>query len=171
MPAHPLVPLDAEEFGRNLEVLRGSGRLAPSMRFAGVVLAEPPKADVLAWRPVTTFPAARARSSGTAPTAGRTTSSSTSWPGVEHFEHLPGVTPNFTLDEFHEAEEALKREPRVVEALAARGMTDLDLVLLDTWTFGAAVMPEQWRDRRSAGSTCGGGRPPAAALTPTRSAA
>ena len=61
MPAHPLVPLDAEEFGRNLEVLRGSGRLAPSMRFAGVVLAEPPKADVLAWRPGDDVPR-RARS-------------------------------------------------------------------------------------------------------------
>ncbi|WP_380173537.1 primary-amine oxidase [Kineococcus sp. DHX-1] len=149
MPAHPLVPLDAEEFGRNLEVLRGSGRLAPSMRFAGVVLAEPPKADVLAWRPGDDVPR-RARSIVWDRADGRTYDVLVDLVAgaVEHFEHLPGVTPNFTLDEFHEAEEALKREPRVVEALAARGMTDLDLVLLDTWTFGAAVMPEQWRDRR-----------------------
>ncbi len=122
MPAHPLVPLDAEEFGRNLEVLRGSGRLAPSMRFAGVVLAEPPKADVLAWRPGDDVPR-RARSIVWDRADGRTYDVLVDLVAgaVEHFEHLPGVTPNFTLDEFHEAEEALKREPRVVEALAARG--------------------------------------------------
>ncbi|MGI4894303.1 MAG: primary-amine oxidase, partial [Janthinobacterium lividum] len=58
------------------------------------------------------------------------------------------ITPNFTVDEFHEVEAALKAEPRVVAALAERGLTDLDLVLLDVWTYGSAVMPGQWRDRR-----------------------
>jgi primary-amine oxidase len=36
----------------------------------------------------------------------------------------------------------------VLARLAARGITDPSLVLFDVWTYGAAVMPEQWRDRR-----------------------
>ena len=42
----------------------------------------------------------------------------------------------------------MKADPRVVAALAERGLTDLDLVCIDVWTYGKAVMPEQWRDRR-----------------------
>ena len=31
-----------------------------------------------------------------------------------------------TVDEFYECDDALRRDPRVVEALAARGITDID---------------------------------------------
>ena len=33
-------------------------------------------------------------------------------------------------------------------SLAARGISDPSLVLFDVWTYGKAMMPEQWRDRR-----------------------
>ena len=36
----------------------------------------------------------------------------------------------------------------VIAALAARGITDLSLVLIEVWTYGRALMPEQYRDRR-----------------------
>jgi primary-amine oxidase len=36
----------------------------------------------------------------------------------------------------------------VIEALARRGITDLDLVLIDTWAFGAHQLPAEQRDRR-----------------------
>jgi primary-amine oxidase len=36
----------------------------------------------------------------------------------------------------------------VLARLAARGITDPSLVLFDVWTYGHAMMPEQWRDRR-----------------------
>ena len=64
------------------------------------------------------------------------------------FAHVPGVTPNFTVDEWHDCDVAMKADPRVVAALAERGLTDLDLVCIDVWTYGYAVMPEQWRDKR-----------------------
>ena len=38
--------------------------------------------------------------------------------------------------------------PRCLPALQARGITDPSLVLFDVWTYGKAMMPEQWRDRR-----------------------
>ncbi|NYD21789.1 primary-amine oxidase [Kineococcus aurantiacus] len=149
MPDHPLVPLSGEEFRRNLDVLRASGRLTPTTRFAGVVLAEPPKADVLAWAPGDPVPR-RARSVvwDRADNRAHDVVVDLVAGTVERFEPLPGATPNFTLDEFHEVDRVLRTEPRVVQALAARGITDLDLVLLDTWTYGAALMPPQWRDRR-----------------------
>jgi primary-amine oxidase len=36
----------------------------------------------------------------------------------------------------------------VLAALRERGITDASLVLFDVWTYGKAMMPEQWRDRR-----------------------
>ena len=47
-----------------------------------------------------------------------------------------------TVDEFHECDAALRRDPRVIEALAQRGITDLDRVLIDTWAYGAHLVPE-----------------------------
>jgi primary-amine oxidase len=130
-------------------ILEKSGRLLPSMRFASVVLLEPPKADMLRWRdgdPV----GRRALSVLWDRTDNQTYEARVDLVAGEllSFDHIPGVTPNFTFDEWHECEVALKADPRVVEALAARGITDLDLVLIDGWTYGRAVMPAQWRDRR-----------------------
>ena len=50
-----------------------------------------------------------------------------------------------TVDEWHECDEFLRHEPRLIEALAARGITDLSLVLVDTWAYGAALVPERYR--------------------------
>ncbi len=58
------------------------------------------------------------------------------------------MTPNFTVDEFYDVDKAMRANPEVQAALAARGITDLDLVLVDVWTYGGGLMPEQWRDRR-----------------------
>jgi primary-amine oxidase len=67
---------------------------------------------------------------------------------VVEFEAKPGAQPNVTIDEYHEADVALRKDPRVAEALAARGITDLDLVLIDTWAFGSHLLAEENRDRR-----------------------
>ena len=67
---------------------------------------------------------------------------------VDSWTHKPGACPNFTLDEYHDVDHALHKHPEVPARLAARGITDPSLVLFDVWTYGAAVMPDQWRDRR-----------------------
>src|SRR5918992_1415895 len=59
---------------------------------------------------------------------------------VVAWEARPGAQPNVTLDEYHEADVALRKDPRVIEALAARGITYLDLVRIDTWAFGAHLL-------------------------------
>ena len=64
------------------------------------------------------------------------------------FEHQPDVCPNFTTDEYHDVDEAMRAHPDVVRALASRGITDLSLVLIEVWTYGKALMPPAYRDRR-----------------------
>jgi primary-amine oxidase len=51
-------------------------------------------------------------------------------------ELAQGTQPPVMLDEFDEAEENCKRDPRVIEALKGRGLTDLDLVCIEPWSAG-----------------------------------
>ena len=67
---------------------------------------------------------------------------------VESFEHIPGVQANFTVDEFVECDQLLRTHSDVIAALGKRGVTDMDLVFFDTWTYGDAVAPPEYRDRR-----------------------
>ena len=48
----------------------------------------------------------------------------------------------------HEVDEALRKHPEVIAKLAGRGISDMSRVLVDVWTYGKAVMPEKYRDRR-----------------------
>ena len=52
---HPLDRLSAEEISANRTVLDKSGLIGPSTRFALVLPDEPPKTEVLAWRPGTAW--------------------------------------------------------------------------------------------------------------------
>jgi primary-amine oxidase len=67
---------------------------------------------------------------------------------VLSWTHVDGVTPNFTVDEFHEVDAAMRAHPDVVAVLEKRGITDLSLVVVDVWTYGKAMMPEKYADRR-----------------------
>ena len=48
---HPLDPLSYREFWRVLELLRDAGHMDRKTRFSQLTLQEPPKREVLAWRP------------------------------------------------------------------------------------------------------------------------
>ena len=148
---HPLDPLTAAEIRRTTAALARDAGVGPSFRFASLTLAEPPKADLLAWAPGAALPRRAAavvwnRADNRAYEA--VVDLADERDAVVSFEHVPGVTPNFTVDEWHDCETAMKAEPRVVAALAERGVTDLDLVVIDVWTYGLALMPERYRDRR-----------------------
>ena len=47
---HPLDPLSAEEVTRSLTILKQSGKLTESTLFPYLMLREPPKKEVLAWK-------------------------------------------------------------------------------------------------------------------------
>ena len=149
MARHPLDSLSADEFRRTAEILRREGRVADGWRFTSIELKEPDKGTVKAWRPGqpvsrTSFAVLLDR------TENKTYEATVDLTGdsVLSFEHIPGVQPNFTLDEFYEINEAMRKHPDVIAALAERGFNDMDLVLIDTWTYARALMPEKYRDRR-----------------------
>ena len=149
MAAHPLQPLEADEFRRCAAVLRRDRGVTDSWRIASIELREPTKATVKAWRPGDEVTRAALvvlwdRADHRVFEAVVDLSGDV----VESWTHVPGVTPNFTVDEYHDVEVAMKQHPDVIAALAARGITDLSLLLVDVWTYGRALMPEQWRDRR-----------------------
>lgn len=149
MAQHPLDSLSAEEFRRTAETLRREGKVADGWRFISIELQEPEKSAVKAWRPGQpvlrrSFAVLLDR------TENKTYEAVVDLTGdsVVSFEHIPGVQPNFTLDEFYEIDAAMHEHPDVIAALAERGFTDMDLVLIDTWTYAKALMPEKYRDRR-----------------------
>jgi primary-amine oxidase len=159
MTAHPLDPLTADEFRAAATVLRRDKGVDERWRFASIELREPAKDVVRSFAPgdpirrearVTCW----SRDEGTTYKAlvllpdGHTTEGHTTDGSVLSWEAVPGEQANMTLDEWHEAHEALIAHPDVVAALAKRGITDLDLVLIDTWAYGHSLIPTEFRDRR-----------------------
>ena len=145
--SHPLEPLSAEEIRRAARIVNEQRGVSERWRFASIDLQEPSKqaladrdqapprtAEVVCWN----------RDDGNAykGVVSLTDERVVTW------EERPGEHPPMTHDEFHECDAVLRTEPRVIEALARRGVTDMDLVLIDMWAFGAELVPERYRGRR-----------------------
>jgi primary-amine oxidase len=148
---HPLDPLDADEIRTAVDVLRRTGHIGVGWRIASVELREPAKdvvrgfapgdpivreATVVTWDRATgvTYKAVLSLTDGTV----------LSWTAFE------GHQANATNDEAADASDAVLAHPDVVAKLAGRGITDLSAVLVDSWTFGAHLIPEAYRGRRVA---------------------
>lgn len=142
MAQHPLDSLSTEEFRQTAEILRRGGLVGDGWRFTSIELKEPEKSWVKAWRPGDPVPRTsfavlldRAENKTYEATVDLTGEK------VVSFEHIPGVQPNFTVDEFYEIDEAMRKHPDVIAALADRGFTDMSLILIDTWAYAKALMP------------------------------
>jgi primary-amine oxidase len=146
---HPLDPLSAGEFRQAAAILRRDRGVGETWRFASIELREPAKDALAAWRPGDEI-RREAQVVCWNRSDGRVYAATVSLTGdkVTSFARRPGVQPNATLDEWHEADAMLRRDDRVIAALADRGITDLDLVLFDTWTYGHALVPQRHRKRR-----------------------
>jgi len=147
--AHPLDPLTGDEFRAAAQILRRDKGVGDRWRIASIELREPSKEIVR--RFVAGDPIVREalvvcwnRDDGRVfkATLSLTEDRITSW------EEVLGEQPNMTLDEFHEADEVLRQHPRVIADLAKRGITDMSKVLMDTWTYGHALIPEKYHGRR-----------------------
>ncbi len=134
---HPLDRLTEAETSAVVALIKADDRYLDTMRFACVNLHEPPKDEVLAFTPGDAFDRAAAvvlldRADG----ATIEVTVSLSAERVERWERIEGVQPAVILDEFFESEAAIRADSRVQEALARRGITDLDLVTIDPWSAG-----------------------------------
>ena len=138
---HPLDPLSADEIRLAAAALRRDQGVGERWRFASIELREPPKgeaisrqAEVICWN----------RDDGKVYKARVDLEADR----VLSWDHQPDGQPNMTVDEFYECDQTLRADPRVIEALAARGITDMDSVLIDTWAYGAHLVPEAHRGGR-----------------------
>jgi primary-amine oxidase len=139
--SHPLDPLSADELRAAAAILRRDHGVGERWRFASIDLREPEKGDpaprreaeVVCWD----------RDSGAAYQALVALDEDRA-----SFEPLEGIQPNLTPDEWHECDAALRQDPRLIEALAKRGITDMDRVLIDVWGYRGYLVPERYADRR-----------------------
>ena len=139
---HALDPLSADEFRQAAAILRRDHGVSERWRFASIELKEPEKgvaapareAIVVCWN----------RDGGAAYRAVVSFADD----AVVSWDELSGIQPNLTPDEWHECDVALRREPRLIEALAERGITDMELVLIDVWGYRGFLVPERYAGRR-----------------------
>ena len=117
MALHPLDPLGTEEIRQAAAIVRRDRGVGERWRIASIELREPSKDVVRAWRPGDRCErAARVvcwnRDDGRAYRAlvSLTADAVLSW------SHEPDGQPNMTVDEVHECDVAMRREPRVIEA-------------------------------------------------------
>jgi len=125
---HPLDPLTADEFRQVASVLRRDRGVRDRWRFASIELREPAKESLTSRYDGTGAPVPREalavcwdRDTGLAYRAVVSLADD----AVVSWDELPGQQPNMTVDEWHECDVLLHGDPRVIEALARRGITDL----------------------------------------------
>ncbi|GAA4685141.1 primary-amine oxidase [Frondihabitans cladoniiphilus] len=137
MPSHPLEPLSGSELASVATILRRDRGLAPTARFVFVELAEPPKADVLAWTPGAAWERrgfAIVRESAEHKTYEAVVSLTSD--SVLSYVEIVDAQPPITVEEFDISERLVRSDPRWQAAVALRGVTDFDLPMIDKWSSG-----------------------------------
>ncbi len=135
---HPLEPLTAEEITAAVAAVRASGRLTAAARFSTVTLDEPPKDDLdRAGRRARLVIVPGAECSLIEATVALPSGEIVAW--VERED----VRPALGFEESFNAILALHEHDGFKEALAARGITDLDRVQIDPWPTGSFGIPAE----------------------------
>jgi len=140
---HPLDGLTATEFGTATAVLHASGKTDAKTRYPMIQLKEPPKEEVLAWKPGQ--PVRREAfvmvEQGTqvfeavVDVSGKKLISWTEIKGVQ--------PPYVSLAQVEEIDDALKQNAELVAALEKRGITDLNTVFCGGYGTGYFGTPEE----------------------------
>ncbi len=139
---HPLDPLDAQEIAAAKAVLAGEGKLPEGTWLVTLALREPPKARILDWTPQQpTSREAFALLHDRA--ANRTYEALVDLCArkLTTYRLIPHAEPMFSGDAGL-ISRLVREDPRFIEAMKLRGITDLTQVHLDEWCPGD-VSPEE----------------------------
>lgn len=145
-PVHPLDGISAREHWATYEILQASGKLDSTFRMLYVGLKEPPKADVLAWRPGQPLHR-QAQVHLTQGKFGYEAVVDLTERTVVSFTQIKGKQYMGSIAEGSAAEALALKDPRVQAALKRRGITDLTHVSCFPANNGYFDLPEE-RDRR-----------------------
>ena len=149
---HPLDPLSYQEIWRVLELVRDAGHMDRETRFSQLALHEPPKREVLAWRPGAAMPRkayalVRRGDDAFEVMVDLTADKVTSW------SPLNGLQPNWHEKEFEAAIDKVLEHPDFIAGLEARGITDTTFLECSTGPPGYFGTEEE-RGRRLGNVRC-----------------
>ena len=137
MSKHPLDPLSAQEIKTAVLVVNQHADLDDSAWFETISLAEPDKAELIAYNNGSAIER-RAYVCCYEPSTNRT------WQGIVQLDtaeltdwkHIPGAQARIVSEEFAAADKLVKEDPRFIDACNLRGITNLDDVLVESWSAG-----------------------------------
>ncbi|HEX3722837.1 MAG TPA: primary-amine oxidase [Nitrolancea sp.] len=135
---HPLDPLSADEITDAVRILREQQSLSERCRFVQVTLREPSKEQVLDYdgngrldREAFVIVLDSVRREAYHGVVSMARQKVVSW------DRIADAQPAIALDEFVECEAACKQDPAFQAALRRRGITDVESIIVDPWSFGA----------------------------------
>ncbi len=151
LPLHPLDSLTTAEYWTVYEVLQQAGHIDADSLFAGVLLREPAKDLVLAWHPGS--PMGR-EADVVILKNGQTYEARVDLAArkLVSWRQAKDVQAPFLSSEIFGMDETIKKDPRIVEALKKRGITDLNLVECSAAPLAYVGIPEQMTQRIGFGS-------------------
>lgn len=152
--AHPLDPLTGPEMKQAVSVLRDAGHLSPDGRVIEVSLREPAKEALGRPNPAVDVPR-DALVVTREPRDQSTHETLVSLTDDRVLEHrvVPEARPPINLEEYAETQRIVRLDPRFLEGLARRGITDPDRVLVEPWGIGG-LAPDAYRDLRAVWTLC-----------------
>jgi len=146
VPHHPLDALTTEEYWTVHDVLEQSGHLTTKTLFSSVLLHEPDKEKVLAWKPGDNIPR---EADVILEDGGKTIEARVdiSAHKLEFWKEVPGVQAPITESELDTMNDIVKQDPRVIAALKHHGVTDLSGVRCEPIPITWMIFPEQSSSR------------------------
>ena len=135
---HPLEPLSRDEISAVSAIVREAmAEPGETLRFEMIELKEPPKALVRSFKPGDAVAReARVNVYRTGDVGVWRLTVSITDGKVLTKDHLADVRPMIQPEEFMQIEDAVKADPRFIEACAKRGLTDMSLICVDPWSAG-----------------------------------
>ena len=151
-PKHPLDSLTAPEFWIVYDALRAAGHMTKDARFPFIELREPPKAEVLAWKPGQPF---RREALVVAQRGPKTFEGIVDIAARKEisWKEIQGAQSNLTDSEILGVTEAVKANPEWQAAMKRRGIEDYRTIMCAGVTAGYFGTPEE-QGRRLQRVTC-----------------
>lgn len=151
LPMHPLDSLKTAEYWTVYDILQHAGHLDPESFFASVLLHEPAKDVVLAWKAGSPIPR---EADVVILRNGKTFEARVDVAGRKllSWREAKDAQAPFLSSELFGADEFIKQDPRVVEALKKRGITDLNTIQCIALPMSYIAIPEQMTRRIGFGS-------------------
>ncbi|MES2766861.1 MAG: primary-amine oxidase [Bacteroidota bacterium] len=134
---HPLDPLDSNEIRQTVSILKTSPKFPATALFSTINLAEPPKAEILAFKNGMSF-----RREAFAVVYDRDknityeTITDLRTQKVISWKEIPGAEPLVFVEEYERLPEIVKADARWQTAMRKRGITDFEKVQIDAWAAG-----------------------------------